>query len=132
MIKKLSCILLVDDDRATNYLHELIIKRLDCTDKIIVKRDGVEALDFLSSKAADGCHPQLILLDINMPRMNGWEFLEEYVKLPSPQHAVAVAILTSSLNPDDEAKAKKYYIKTFKNKPLTTESMLAILKENFG
>lgn len=133
MVKKLNCILLVDDDRATNYVHEVIIKRLDCAERIVVKRNGEEALDFLIGENGNATtQPDLILLDINMPRMNGWEFLEAYGKLNTKHPPIIIAMLTSSLNPDDVNRAKEYNVRTFKNKPLTPETMLEILEESFG
>ena len=107
MKQKLNCILLIDDDKPTNFINEVVIKQLDCAEKIVVVQNGSEALDYLKSKD-DGEHPQpdLIFLDINMPAMNGWEFLEKYTELDKKQHGkVVVIMLTTSLNQDDEKKA---------------------------
>jgi len=74
----------------------------------------LKALEFLSkkgeySKRIKVPSTKLILLDINMPGMNGWEFLEEYNFLPEDQKGkIVVAMLTTSLSPDDETRAKKY------------------------
>jgi len=135
MKQKLNCILLIDDDKPTNFINEVVIKQLDCAEKIVVVQNGSEALDYLKSKD-DGEHPQpdLIFLDINMPAMNGWEFLEKYTELDKKQHGkVVVIMLTTSLNQDDEKKASGIpYINGFKSKPLTPEIMLEVLEEYFA
>ena len=131
MIRKLNCILLIDDDEPTNYIHERIINEVDCTEKIVAVQSGRQALDYLKSKA-DGEHPQpdLIFLDINMPAMTGWEFLEKYRELDKEQ---LIVMLTTSLHPDDEEKAKSIpEINRFTNKPLTHEMLQEVLEEYFA
>lgn len=130
MKEKLNCILLIDDDEPTNFINELVIKKAACTQKIVVKQGAREALEYLMSKE-DGEHPRpdLIFLDINMPAMNGWDFLEEYRKLDELQKGkIVIVMLTTSLNPDDEEKARKIKeINDFKSKPLTKEILQEIL-----
>ena len=131
---KLKSILLVDDDEAANFLHTMIIKQLDCTENIITKENGVEALEYLTS-TIDGIYPQpdLILLDINMPIMDGWEFLEEYEKLKDDQLAKSVIVmLTTSLNPDDRKKAEVIPdISGFISKPLSRIKLEDTLEKHF-
>ena len=78
MKQKLNSILLIDDDIATNFIHTRLIKKTLVVDTIITKLNGEEAMEYLTTKK-DGEYPQpeLIFLDINMPVMNGWEFIEE-------------------------------------------------------
>lgn len=134
-MRKLNCILLIDDDEPTNFLNEMIISQLNCTKSIVAKQSGREALDYLSTEQ-DGVFPQpdLILLDINMPGMNGWEFLDKYKELDKAQKGkVIIMMLTTSLNPDDEAKANGITdIKSFMRKPLTIEAFQAILDQYFA
>lgn len=134
MKKKLNCILLVDDDEATNYIHTMIIQQADCAETIKAVQSGYEALEYLVEKVG-GEYPQpdFIFLDVNMPGMNGWEFLEEYEKLPDEKKGnIVVVMLTTSLNPDDADKAKKIgTINGFKSKPLTVEMVQDLVKENF-
>ena len=108
MKKKLNCILLVDDDESCNEFHQLIIEKTACTEKVEVAYDGEEALAFLKS-SINGVHPEpdIIFLDINMPGMNGWEFLEEYKKLEGEIKSKIVVMLTTSLNPNDKTRAEK-------------------------
>lgn len=134
-MKKLNCILLVDDDEATNYLHQMIIEELGFTEKVVVAQNGLEALDYLKSEEG-GIHPQpdLIFLDVNMPRMNGWEFLEAYEKLAANQQGdIVMVMLTTSLNPDDLDKSQRIpKIKGFRNKPLDAKMLQEIMEEFFG
>ncbi len=134
MIKKLNCILLIDDDEATNFLHRLTLEEIACAEKVVAVQRAEEALVYLKSTES-GVHPQpdLIFLDINMPGMNGWEFLEAYHQLDSDQQeGIVIVMLTTSLNPDDETAARsKEKIHKFLSKPLNDEKVQAILREHF-
>jgi CheY-like chemotaxis protein len=129
--KKLKCILLVDDDPDDNIFHQIVIQEMDVTDKIDVVGNGLEALAYL--KREGQVPPELIFLDINMPKMNGWEFLLHYKELaPNLKARVVIMILTTSANPDDIKKAKEIQQVTgFETKPLCTESLTEILKQHF-
>ena len=136
--KDLNIILLIDDDEATNFYNQAIIEELDLGAEIKVTYGAQEALDFLTSdsKREEGKpypQPGIIFLDINMPGMNGWDFLVEYDKLKKSQQAnFVIAMLTTSLNPDDETKAKDIEdIKEFLFKPLNGEQIMKIIKSNF-
>ena len=134
MKKKLNCILLIDDDEATNFINKAVIRHLDCAETVVAVESADEALDFLKEKIEDSYqHPDLILLDINMPSMNGWEFLEEYKKLNHLQQAKFVIImLTASLNPDDKSKADSIEVLDgFERKPLRAENLQGILDKFF-
>ncbi|MEQ9504422.1 MAG: response regulator [Deltaproteobacteria bacterium] len=133
-MSKLREVLLVDDLPADNFLNKLLLQRLDCAEKITMTLNGREALDYLTTPV-DGVLPdvEMIILDINMPIMDGWEFLEAYEKLPPEQRADAVLMmLTTSMNPDDEARARdQRTIDRFAVKPLTEETFRRLLEEQF-
>ena len=116
---KIACTLLVDDDETANYLHEMLFKRLVATEQLLVARNGSEALTLINRNCpGKGC-PTLILLDINMPVMDGFEFLEAYKQLDFEQkESVVIIMLTTSLNPDDVKKAQQANITRLVNKPL--------------
>jgi CheY-like chemotaxis protein len=136
-MKKINCILLIDDNPADNDFHKIIIKEADICNQVKVASNGTEALEYIKkSGEIDGEEypkPNIIFLDINMPRMNGFEFLEEYKKLDDKlKSEVVVVMLTTSLNPDDALKAKnEKVIKEFQNKPLTVESLNDIVEKYF-
>ena len=131
MRKKLQCILLVDDDPDDNFFHETVIREMNIADKIDFATNGLEALSYLKKNGQ--LAPELIFLDINMPKMNGWEFLEEYKHLDTAQKArVVIMILSTSSNPDDIKKAKEIQeVSGFETKPLSPEMLHQILKEHF-
>lgn len=130
MKTKLSCILLIDDDPSCNFIHERLLMRMGCTEKVEIARDGVEGLEFLRSK---NTRPDIIFLDINMPKMNGWEFLEEYQHLSEEEKSkIVIVMLTSSLNPDDRTKAESYSaVSDYDSKYLDEEAVNKILHKHF-
>lgn len=133
-MKKLNCVLLIDDDEPTNFIHKRIVTKWDGAEEVQIAEGGQEALNYLSSsEAGEYPQPDIIFLDINMPGMDGWEFLEEYDQLPLAQKGgVMVMMLTTSLNPDDREKAKKYgAVAGFMNKPLTTTMLDDVRQEHF-
>lgn len=135
MSRKLKCIMLVDDNQDDNFFHERVIQRSGVADIVIAKQTGVEALEFLKSRNDnEDQHPDLIFLDINMPGMNGWEFLEEYGKLDKQFQSKAIVImLTTSDNPDDKMRAKTMNMASdFKTKPLSHEMLKEIMEKYFS
>lgn len=130
MKKKLKCILLVDDDEDDNFFHTITLTEENIAEHVQVAESGMEALKMIRHST---CVPQLIFLDINMPKMNGWEFLKEYATLPEEQKSgIIIIMLTTSLNPADRQKADEISeVKGFENKPLTKEALHAILEKHF-
>lgn len=139
MNKKLNCILVIDDDEPTNFFTRIILEEASCCNHIKTVQSGQEALDYMAQSEKPGADPDLfpspdlIFLDINMPAMNGWEFLDEYRKLSiAPQHKIIMVMLTTSLFPEDKAKAgRSPEISGFENKPLTLDKLDRILKTYF-
>lgn len=113
---ELSQILVVDDAEADRFLHTYRLGKTHPEAQVRTAVDGQDALEILREP---GYRPDLILLDINMPRMNGFEFLEiysvEFVDAPSG----VVVMLTSSLSDKDKARARSFaVVKGFLSKPL--------------
>ena len=122
--KKLNCILLIDDDYATNLYHRMIIEDANCTHKVIVKSSAIDALEYFKSPFnEDNPRPNLVFLDINMPKMTGWEFLDEYKKLSKEQQAENIIVmLSTSSHPDDLQRAEDNpFVKEYRGKPLSEE-----------
>jgi CheY-like chemotaxis protein len=126
-------ILLIDDDRAFNFLNEKIIEFEKFATKISSYVDAREALEELKSLQETNPPgvPDFIFLDINMPDMDGWEFMDQFKLLSDEVKAKCkVFILTSSLNPIDIQKSKTYTeVRGFASKPLTTEILNLIRSE---
>lgn len=134
MKKKLKNVLLIDDSESDNFYHARKIKKLGITDNIHICYSGEEALDYLRSEF-EGIHPQptLIFLDINMPGMNGWEFLEEYEKLKVAQQGeIVLTMLSNSIDVRDQGKAENYKtVRGYYSKPLSEKYLNSILETHF-
>ena len=123
----LKAVLLVDDDHSTNHYHEIMLTDWGVTEKIYKVSNGQEALNFLRTQECE--KPSLIMLDINMPVMNGFEFLEEYEKLEDQfKVSYVVFMLTSSLHAKDINRAKDFEtLNGYCEKPMTEEMIQQIL-----
>ena len=135
-MKKLKAVLLIDDDEPTNFINKKIIQASGLVETIYVANNGEQALKFLTttqeSTNSYPC-PDLIFLDINMPAMDGWEFLIKYRQLETDLKAqVVIVMLTTSLNADDEVRAKEITeVHEYRNKPLTTQIIEEIVLKHF-
>ncbi|GAA4365608.1 response regulator [Hymenobacter saemangeumensis] len=134
-MQKLSCALLVDDDQTTNYLNQLLLQRLDVARKLLVALNGQEALTLLQSQCQEASaeSPVLVLLDVKMPVMDGFGFLEAYSQFPLAQkNAVIIVMLTTSLHPHDVERIQRLNIAGFLNKPLTEDKVRSILQRYYS
>jgi CheY-like chemotaxis protein len=130
-MSKLKSVLLVDDDDTANFINQLLLTRLQVAEQLQVVTNGQEALNTLSVAAeADG--PALVLLDLNMPVMNGLEFLEQYQYLPAAvRSATVVVVLTISEFQLDLARLRQYSVQDVLLKPLTEGKVTALLSQHF-
>ena len=123
-------IFLIDDDGLVNFLNQEIIKDSYPDKNVSSFESATDALESLKEilKTSTSALPQLILLDINMPVMDGWEFLDEFEQLPKNLlKNCKVIIHTSSIDPRDIAKAKSYSsVINYLTKPLTANSLSKI------
>ena len=130
-MKKLKCILLVDDSQGDNRLHRMSIEEMNITERIVIAETGMEALDYIKDKK--NVLPDLIFLDINMPHMNGWEFLAEYKKLDRVKNANIILVVLSGLaDPDAINKSPEIsQVSNFEIKPLTKRALKDIIETYF-
>lgn len=111
-------ILLVDDSEAEQFLYRSIIEVFDDSIEVVSAYDGQEALDKLEEHEID-----VVLLDINMPRLNGFQFLDKYQESFNNDHVI-IAMVTSSSQTADKEKAMTYNIvNKYFEKPLTTDHL---------
>lgn len=128
--KKFSSLMLIDDNEIDNLINQKMIESIDLCDNIFVHSGAKSALEYLKNvekiKGGDNKFlPQIIFLDIDMPIMDGFQFLEEFGKLKdSTKDSCKIIMLTSSLDPKDMVKSKtSKYIYQYLNKPLTHKDL---------
>jgi DNA-binding response OmpR family regulator len=134
-VKKINKILLIDDDEATNFMHERLISYLHIAEEVIVKTNAKGALQYLEALLySNQLHliPSLIILDINLPGMNGIDFIKEYKRLNYQKPEVKFLIVSSSDHIDDIIRIKYLAKYDYVIKPLTEEKLLSIYKEMFN
>jgi CheY-like chemotaxis protein len=121
-------VLLVDDDEATNFLAELALRSLDIVGQIEVASDGLVAYEWIKQ---NNC-PDIIFLDIRMPRMDGFDFLDNITRMNVCNHA-KIVMLTSSTRLEDKKKALTYNaVVEYIEKPLTEEVIKKIANTYFN
>lgn len=126
-MQQIKSVLLVDDDPASNFLAQLLLRKLDMNVHVSVTANGKEALDYLREQRGKRNFPDLILLDINMPIMDGFEFMDHFLQLPLNQQP-RVVMLSSSVSPKDAQRAVDYRVEDFINKPLTKEKLALLMQ----
>lgn len=132
---KLPYVLLVDDDPTTNFLNRKLLQRLDVAEHVAVALNGQEALDVLQAQGDQQPtgQPVLVFLDVNMPVMNGIQFLEAYQQLPPARRCpVVVVVLTTSVHARDVRRVEQLSVAGFLSKPLTQQHVEGVLQEHFA
>ena len=122
---KFTNVLLVEDDPITIMVCERIIKMTSFGENVRSCLNGKIALDYLISIRENGVLPDIIFLDINMPVMNGWEFLLELEKQKAAfKKFPYIYLLSSTVDPEDFTKAKNFLlVKGFISKPLSKDAL---------
>ena len=123
-------LILVDDDEIIVYLTKRIIKETNLVGLNNVFRNGRDAINYLRENATNiDLIPDIILLDLSMPVMDGWQFLEEYTKIePKIDKIITIYIITSSISSEDINRAKKInVVSDYIIKPITRENFIEII-----
>lgn len=136
-MQKLNKVLLIDDSEATNYMNQYFFTKLDACEEIVVCQNGQDGLDYLSAIPEEKWAtdiPELIMLDIKMPVMDGFQFLDRYEQFPAEmRNSVITVLLTTSMSIPDRVKASNYEsVKSFLNKPLTVNQLKEMLENLFS
>lgn len=125
-------VLLVDEDQIDNFINERMITTSNFSEEVIVCSSAISALAFLRERLANKSElPEIIFLDLNMPIMDGFGFLEEFDKLvseyPQLKEKCKIIVLSSSISPTDIDRASaNIYVFKYLNKPLTEKYLDAI------
>lgn len=132
MARKFKCTLVVDDDPISCFINQRIIELTNITQHVEIVHNGKEAINFIQKSIQQPLEyqvlPDLIFLDLNMPVMNGFEFLRVFEDFPTTyREEVKIVILTSSNNISDRTKANSFNVAQYINKPLTIENIQSLL-----
>lgn len=133
-MEKFELVILIDDDKIINFINEKTIKQANAADKVIAFTKAADALEFIKVNCEENCKDvssALIFLDLNMPVMDGWDFLDKLKGFPEfPSNKCRVIILSSSIDPADFDKMNEYdAVEDFISKPLTKEHLYKLTKK---
>ena len=133
MSANLNHIVLVDDNETTSFLNNRLLGRLAVANQVSTFARADEAFEQLwVEQAADGTAPDLVFVDLKMPGVSGFEFLELYNALPqSVQEKTVMAVLTTSMHGADTARVAQYPNVEYLTKPLTEEKIRKLLEKRF-
>ena len=126
---------LIDDDPILQFLFKEIISTLDSVKENLIFSNGREAIDFfLIEKHSPENIPDLVVLDLNMPVMDGWDFLDEFIQnKPKFSKIPVIYIMSSSTHPTDKEKATRYEeISGYLAKPISVDKLTQMLEDSFG
>lgn len=129
-------VMLIDDNEIDNLINQKMIESSAISQHILVHTGARSAIEFLRNieklsgaiTDAKKLIPDIILLDIDMPLMDGFQFLDEFDRLSDTvKNDIKIVMLTSSMNPNDLSRAKKSkFVSKYLNKPLTIDSLLSL------
>ncbi|SHK24175.1 Response regulator receiver domain-containing protein [Maribacter aquivivus] len=135
-LERLNTILLVDDDDASNFLHSIFINKLDMDVNINSALNGQEAIDFILGKGQEKLElPCMVMLDLRMPVMDGWQFMDAYEELVPKKlkDQITIVLVTISDNKEDKERAvANQYIADFAQKPLSDETFKALIQKHYN
>lgn len=129
-MKSIKNLFLVDDDEIFTFLTKRTIEETQLVDQIKIFSNGQDAIDFLEKAAGDKeLLPEVILLDINMPILDGWGFLEEFILLKTSMgKKITIYVVSTSISPYDLERAKNISeVSDFIIKPITKTGLINIL-----
>lgn len=130
-MKKIKKLCIIDDDPIFIYGTKRLMAEIDFYETVVVYQNGQDALDGLYGITANGeSFPSVIFLDLNMPIMNGWEFLDDFVKIPNDnREKVVIYIISSSVDPRDLERIKNYkVVNNYILKPISKEDLDSVLR----
>ncbi len=129
-MKKIDTFCIVDDDVIYQFTTSILLKKTELVNKVIVFSDGLKAIDFLKEEIGNKDNiPDILLLDINMPVMDGWEFLEQYLLIKSSlPKTVVIYMVSSSVDERDILRAKSISaLSGYLVKPISSQNIMDVI-----
>lgn len=128
-MKKINLACLIDDDPVHVFLSKKYLKKTGMIENLMVFQNGKVAFDNLTAIVQEGGElPKVILLDLNMPIWDGWQFLDEFIKIPTKEE-ITIFILSSSISQRDIDKAREYnQVSNYIVKPIKVEKLISLLE----
>ena len=130
-MRPINLVTIIDDDEIVSFIERKIIEQTNLVNQIKLFSNGKEAIDFLKTNSKQpNLLPEIILLDLNMPVMNGFQFLEEYIKLePHLGKKTTIYVVSSSVSPSDMNRIKSISeVNEYIIKPITRERFEKIVR----
>lgn len=121
---------IIDDDDIFQFTTKVKFEKLELASEVLIFNDGEEAIEYLKDTSAEDL-PHILLLDINMPIVDGWDFLELYDQLDAAKReSMEIHMLSSSINPDDVKRAEyNQYVSDYITKPIRDEDLTKIFHD---
>jgi CheY-like chemotaxis protein len=132
-VKKLNKVLLIDDDQITNEINKTLLRNLDFANEIVIRENGRKGLEYLQVDCyVEGNYPSLILIDLSMPVMDGFDFLKEFERIDySKKFNIEVVVLTNTKDGSDILQLNRIGRYHFIQKPLTIDKIIDIYHRYF-
>ena len=134
-MKKINTVCIIDDDDIYKFTTSHLLKKTDLVNKIILFSNGLKAINFLKDEIGNKENiPDILFLDVNMPVMDGWEFLEEYLLIkPMIPKTVAIYMVSSSVDEKDVLKAKSIStLSGYLVKPISSQNIMEVILETLN
>lgn len=129
---KLKNILLIDDDKVTNFINKSFIDALEISEQVLTFQNGLEAINFFKDPEKE-IKVDLVFLDLNMPAMNGFQFMKEYHQIEQHNvNTVFVAFISENTERPAEEIAAELGVQEYISKPITIEKITSICKKHFN
>jgi CheY-like chemotaxis protein len=121
---------IIDDDEIFQFTTKIKFEKLGLVEDVMIFNDGEEAMQFIQSGNKEDM-PEILLLDINMPIVDGWDFLELFEKVPQEKkQMMEILMLSSSINPDDVKRAEaNAYVVDYITKPISDADVKKIFRQ---
>ncbi|WP_336066117.1 response regulator [Mesoflavibacter sp. CH_XMU1404-2] len=132
-MKKIKLTYLIDDDEIYIFTTKKLINKIDFCEEVAVFQNGKEAIEAIKFTLRNKNElPDVILLDLNMPIMDGWQFLDEFIRIKSEKQ-IKIYIVSSSVDPSDIERANTYnMVSNYIIKPISREKLHEITEEVFA